>query len=55
MKKKFNSVQLDPNWVTGFVDAEGCFSMGIRTNKEYKVGFRLTPSFQIRLNRRDID
>jgi hypothetical protein len=31
---KFNSENLDPNWITGFSDAEACFSIIIsrRTN-----------------------
>lgn len=42
---------LDPNWVSGFVDAEGCFSLIIEISKTKKVNL----SFEINLHEKDID
>lgn len=39
-----NSI-LNPYWITGFTDAEGCFSMNMRITK--KGGYALTPTFKI--------
>ena len=30
--------KLDPNWVTGFVDGEGCFTVSIYQRKDLKLG-----------------
>lgn len=43
--------KLDPNWVTGFVDAEGCFSVIIEISKTKKVRV----SFEINLHEIDLD
>lgn len=39
--REFSSIsdqidKLDPNWVTGFVDAEGCFSVMVEISKDFK-------------------
>ena len=40
---------LDPNWVAGFVDGEGCFSVSIRPHPTVRYGSRCVvgPVFQI--------
>ena len=50
---KFNLVNLDPNWITGFSDAESCFSIIIskRTNLRWQV----SASFEINLHIKDIN
>jgi len=45
-------------WLTGFVDAEGCFRLSILKNKNYKKGGKVLPFkpilyFQIWLHRKD--
>ena len=50
----YSSNLLHPDWITGFVDGEGCFGLKIYKSKGFKFGFRLEPFFQIKLNRRDI-
>ena len=45
---------LDPNWVTGFVDGEGCFSVLIVQKNKLKVGWEVKPRFQLELHKRDI-
>ena len=47
--------KLDPNWVTGFVDAEGCFHIRIAKRKDFKIGWKVQASLQIKLNIRDKD
>lgn len=43
--------KLDPNWVTGFVDAEGCFSVIIEVYENLKWKVRI--SFEINLHQKD--
>jgi hypothetical protein len=40
---------LDPNWVVGFVDGEGCFSVSIHRNRmmHRHGGWQLQPAFQV--------
>lgn len=38
---------LNPFWVTGFVDGEGCFSIQFVENKKYKLGVEVRVSFSI--------
>lgn len=45
--------KLDPNWVTGFVDAEGCFSVIIEISKDFKRKVKV--SFEINLHEKDKD
>lgn len=45
--------KLDPNWVTGFVDAEGCFSVMIEISKDLKRKVKV--SFEINLHEKDKD
>ena len=45
--------KLYPNWVTGFVDGEGCFTVSIYQQKDLKLGWHVKPSFKISLHKRD--
>ncbi len=40
---------LDPSWVVGFVDGEGCFSVSIHRNESAKPtrGWHIQPTFQV--------
>ncbi len=40
---------LDPGWIVGFVDGEGCFSVAIHRNRNAtrNGGWQLTPTFQV--------
>jgi hypothetical protein len=40
--------------VTGFSDAEGCFSVSIIKNPKYKTGWVIKPCFQIQLHKKDL-
>lgn len=42
---------LDPNWVVGFVDGEGCFSVSVHRNAGAPFGWQLHPVFQVSQHR----
>jgi len=44
---------LNPFYVTGFIDAEGCFHISIINNNELKTGKSVRARFQISLNKKD--
>lgn len=44
-----------PYWVTGFVDAEGSFTISIRKAIGSKLGWSVTPNFQIELHKKDAE
>ena len=46
--------KLDPNYITGFTDGEGCFYIGISPDKNYNSGYRVKLSFQIGLHENDL-
>lgn len=52
--KKHNLI-MDPWFLTGFVDAEGCFTLGISRNKYCKTGWSIQLFFQIALHRKDAE
>ena len=37
--------RLNPFWLTGFTDGEGCFSISIFKNKTLKSGYQIFPEF----------
>jgi hypothetical protein len=39
--------RLDPMWIVGFVDGEGCFSVSIFKNATSKLGFQVFPEFVV--------
>ena len=45
----FRSSTLDPRWVVGFVDGEGCFSVSVHRNPYVRKtrGWQLHPVFQV--------
>ena len=45
--------ELNPMWVTGFVDGEGCFTVSVNKSQELKVGWQVKPSFKIGLHEKD--
>ena len=47
---KDTTQQLDPSWVVGFVDGEGCFSISVHRNPRFARrtgGWQLTATFQV--------
>jgi hypothetical protein len=47
-------IYLHPYFVTGFSDAESCFSLRIMQNSKVKVGWRVLCSFEIHLHKKDL-
>ncbi len=47
-------MQLDPNWIAGFVDGEGTFYVGINKHTEMTAWFQVLPEFRIVQHERDI-
>jgi hypothetical protein len=43
----------DPNWLAGFIDAEGCFQVTVHESKTHKIGFQVSVIFTIAQNIRD--
>ena len=47
-------MNLDAQWITGFVDGEGCFFIGINKHPEMTTGFQVLPEFTVVQHKRDI-
>jgi LAGLIDADG endonuclease len=52
-KYKFNPKILNPDWVVGFIDGEGCFHVSIPKNKSMKLGYQVSLEFSITQHVRD--
>nr|YP_010759087.1 hypothetical protein QEO35_mgp32 [Hericium alpestre]WEX32001.1 hypothetical protein [Hericium alpestre] len=46
--------KLNPWFITGFADAEGCFSFAIKPNAKSKLNWRTSPLFVIKLHIKDL-
>lgn len=47
-------MKLDAQWITGFVDGEGCFHVGINAHAEMTAGFQVLPEFTVVQHKRDV-
>src|SRR6266849_4307180 len=47
-------MKLDEGWVTGFVDGEGCFFVGINPHPDMTTGFQVLPEFTVVQHERDV-
>lgn len=47
--------ELNPHWIAGFVDGEGCFHVGLATNARATFGTQILPEFTVVQHRRDAD
>jgi hypothetical protein len=47
-------MNLEPQWIVGFVDGEGCFHIGINANSEMKAGYQVLPEFTVVQHERDV-
>ena len=45
--------KFDPNWITGFVDGEGCFHVTITQRKDRKLGMGVQPQITIGLHEKE--
>ena len=44
---------MNPHYVAGFIDGEGCFSVSIGKHKTLKRGYEVRPEFEIELRKDD--
>jgi hypothetical protein len=47
-------MNLDAGWITGFVDGEGCFYVGINPHSEMTAGYQVLPEFTVVQHERDV-
>lgn len=47
-------MNIHPQWVSGFVDGEGTFYIGINQNKTMKTNFQVLPEFRVVQHKRDL-
>ena len=47
-------MKIEPNWVSGLVDGEGTFYVGINKNDTMKCGLQVLPEFRIVQHKRDV-
>ncbi|OQX26535.1 MAG: endonuclease [Desulfobacteraceae bacterium IS3] len=47
-------MKLDAQWITGFVDGEGCFHVSVNPHEDMKTGFQVLPEFTVVQHRRDV-
>ena len=48
------AMNLDPQWIVGFVDGEGCFHIGLNKNSGMSLGIQVLPEFSVVQHERDI-
>jgi hypothetical protein len=47
-------MELEAQWIVGFVDGEGCFYVGINPHKEMVTGYQVLPEFTVVQHKRDV-
>ena len=47
-------MNLDGKWITGFVDGEGCFHVGINKHLDMTSGYQVLPEFTVVQHKRDV-
>ena len=47
-------MQLEAQWVAGFVDGEGCFHVSVNAHADMSVGYQVLPEFTVVQHERDI-
>jgi hypothetical protein len=47
-------MDLAPEWVVGFVDAEGCFHISLQRHPEMTAGYQVLPEFVVVQHQRDM-
>jgi hypothetical protein len=48
-------MNLEAQWIAGFVDGEGCFHVGINKHSEMKAGYQVLPEFTVVQHERDVN
>jgi hypothetical protein len=52
-KEQIHREKLNPHYVAGFIDGEGCFSVSIGKHKTLKRGYEVRPEFEIEVRKDD--
>lgn len=52
--KRHKIMNLQTQWIVGFVDGEGCFHIGLNENSTVRLGFQVLPEFTLVQHKRDI-
>ncbi len=47
-------MQLNAQWIVGFVDGEGCFHVGISAHRDMRAGVQILPEFTVVQHSRDV-
>ena len=47
-------MNLDAQWIVGFVDGEGCFHVGISKHPDMSLGVQVLPEFTVVQHERDV-
>jgi uncharacterized protein YunC (DUF1805 family) len=47
-------MRLEAQWIVGFVDGEGCFSVSINKNQSMTMGFQVLPEFTVVQHEQDV-
>jgi hypothetical protein len=47
-------MKLEAQWITGFVDGEGCFHVGLNEHSDMKTGWLVLPEFTVVQHERDV-
>ncbi len=47
-------MKLDAQWITGFVDGEGCFYVGVNSQPSMSTGVQVLPEFTVVQHERDV-
>ena len=47
-------MKLDAQWITGFVDGEGCFYVGLNPHEDMTARFQVLPEFTVVQHERDV-
>ncbi len=48
------NMNINPYWVSGFVDGEGTFYVGVNKNSTMNIGYQVLPEFRIVQHKKDI-
>lgn len=47
-------MELEAQWIVGFVDGEGCFHVSINPHDEMTIGYQVLPEFTVVQHERDV-
>jgi hypothetical protein len=47
-------MDLEAQWIAGFVDGEGCFHVGVNPHSDMKTGYQVLPEFTVVQHERDV-